>query len=440
MNERGDLSAKAIFLFWLPLATNWLLMAVEGPFLTAFIARLPEPKYNLAAYGVAFVIGLILEAPIIMMLTAATALVRERHTYLKLRAFAFGMNALVTLATLTVLIPPVFDLLARDFMSLDKEVADLTYGALALLIPWPAAIGFRRFYQGVLIRGGKTGRVALGTLMRVGGMTVTCILLYFYSKLPGALIGAASLSIGVTFEALAIRWMATSTIHRTLANRTVTKELRYRAIGKFYYPLALTSLATLSVQPVVTFLVTQGRMPLQSLAVLPVIHSIVFIFRCLGMSYQEVAIALIGEGGQHHRSLRNFAIGLAGFTATALGVMAFTPLSMLWFERVAGLDRDLALFAVIPLQLMALQPALSLLISWQRALLVVTGRTRPITTATIIEFGGIILVMALIITKTDLNGAIAASGAMAVGRLLSCGYLALPKLAVTKDELVALPS
>jgi hypothetical protein len=45
---------KKIFVFWMPLAATWLMMSVEGPFLAAVIARLAEPKYNLAAYGVAF--------------------------------------------------------------------------------------------------------------------------------------------------------------------------------------------------------------------------------------------------------------------------------------------------------------------------------------------------------------------------------------------------
>ena len=56
-------SQKSIFLFWLPLAATWIMMSVEGPFLAAVIARLPEPRFNLAAYGVAFAFALLIEAP-----------------------------------------------------------------------------------------------------------------------------------------------------------------------------------------------------------------------------------------------------------------------------------------------------------------------------------------------------------------------------------------
>ncbi len=74
--RKDELSLKRIFLFWLPLASTWLMMSFEGPFLTAIIARMADPKFNLAAYGIAFSFALIIEAPVIMMMSAATALVR----------------------------------------------------------------------------------------------------------------------------------------------------------------------------------------------------------------------------------------------------------------------------------------------------------------------------------------------------------------------------
>ena len=48
------LTYKGILRFWLPLAGTWLMMAVEGPYLAAIMARLPDATVNLAAFGVAF--------------------------------------------------------------------------------------------------------------------------------------------------------------------------------------------------------------------------------------------------------------------------------------------------------------------------------------------------------------------------------------------------
>ncbi len=53
-----ELTLKKVFYFWVPLAATWLMMSVEGPFLSAIIARMSNPVYNLAAYGVAFSLAL----------------------------------------------------------------------------------------------------------------------------------------------------------------------------------------------------------------------------------------------------------------------------------------------------------------------------------------------------------------------------------------------
>ena len=62
-------------------------MSIEGPFLSAIIARMVDPKFNLAAYGVAFSFALIVEAPVIMLMSASTALVKDYHSFKKLRNF-----------------------------------------------------------------------------------------------------------------------------------------------------------------------------------------------------------------------------------------------------------------------------------------------------------------------------------------------------------------
>ena len=92
MIDSKKITLKYILFFWAPLFTMWLLMSIEGPFLTALIARLGEPKYNLAAYGVAFAFALILESPVIMLMSATCALVRGRASFLVMRRFVLILN------------------------------------------------------------------------------------------------------------------------------------------------------------------------------------------------------------------------------------------------------------------------------------------------------------------------------------------------------------
>lgn len=89
MNAKHKLNQKNILIFWLPLAATWFMMSVEGPYISALIARLAEPKFNLAAYGIAFSLALIIEAPVIMMMSASIALVKDYSSFQKLRTFNY---------------------------------------------------------------------------------------------------------------------------------------------------------------------------------------------------------------------------------------------------------------------------------------------------------------------------------------------------------------
>ena len=174
------LTTSKIFKFWLPLAATWLMMSMEGPFIAAIIARLPDAKFNLAAYGVAFSFALVIEAPVIMIMSAATALVKDNYSFKKLKFFTYTLNGIITGLMILFLIPSVFNYVAIDLISLPKNVADLTYVATLILLPWPGTIGYRRFYQGIMIRYNHTKRVAYGTVIRLVTMLTTALVMYIY--------------------------------------------------------------------------------------------------------------------------------------------------------------------------------------------------------------------------------------------------------------------
>lgn len=192
----------------------------------------------------------------------------------------------------------------------------------------------------------------------------------------------------------------------------------------FYWPLAVTSTISLAVQPLVTFFMGRARASLESLAVLPVINALVFLFRTPGLAYQETAIAMLGESRANRRPVLRFATLLAVAAASGLSLVAWTPLTRFWFEDVSGLQPELAAFTAAPARILALMPALSVLLNLERALLVDARRTGPVTTASLLEVGAIAAVLALGIGVLDLVGATAAAVAFMVGRLAANVYLA----------------
>jgi len=405
------------------------MMALEGPFLGAVIAHLADPKFNLAAYGAATAIAMIVESPILMILSAAITMVENKYTFLKMRNFTYALNAIITAIMLILLIPPVFDALAFGLMKLPAEIGRLMYAGLVCLITWPAAIGFRRFYQGLLIKNNLTRRVAYGTVVRLLVMAaVAGIGAVFFKDADGVIIGASGLAAGVLFESIATRFMAHSTMKKYMREENVipAEKLGYGQIAKYYYPLALTSFIGMSVGPITTFFIGQGRLPIESLAVLPVVDSMVFVFRSFGMSFQEAAMALVGDKFEHYRQLRKFAFMIAGCTITALGILTFTPLSMFWFEKVIGLSPELSEFAVIPARIMVVLPAFTAILSWQRSILLKTKTNVPVTISTMIDVSFTVIILLFGIFGMNSVGVIAAATALVLARTIATTYMYFP--------------
>src|SRR5690606_34946708 len=232
----------------------------------------------------------------------------------------------------------------------------------------------------------------------------------------------------VIFEAIASKIMA-SKILAEISNRNEplkTDPLNQKQILTFYYPLALTSLITLGVQPFVTFFIGQSRLAIESLAVMPVVTSFVFIFRGLGLSFQEVVVALMGDDRSGYNQLKVFAIKLGLSLAGMLTLIAFTPLSEFWFIKVSGLTEYLAEIASSPLMIMSFFPALTVLICFQRGALVSVKNTKPITFGTATEFITIIAVLYITINYFSAIGAVAATISFVLGRIAANLYLVPP--------------
>ena len=429
---------RDIFLFWAPLAATWLMMATEGPFLAAVIARLADPRFNLAAHGVAYAFGILVESPVIMLMSASTALVEDATSYRKLRNFANGLNAGATAALLVLLLPPVYALVARGALGLPAPVADLGYRALWFYLPWPAAIGIRRFLQGVLIRSGRTRLVAIGTVVRLASMAGAAMLLAVATDLPGAAVGGGALSTGVVVEAVLARWMARRDIRELRATPhppAGSPPLAYRDVVAFYVPLALTSLLGLAVQPMLTFFMGRAEAPVESLAVFPVVSALGFLFRSLGLAWQDAAIALLGRRREHLRELGRYTVILVVGSAAGLSSIVFTPLAVVWFETISGLTADLSRYAFGAARLTAPVAALSVLLSFERAVLMNMRRTRPITVATGIEVWVIGVSFGAGAWGFGWIGVTAAFAAFIAGRVASTGYLAIPvRRALTEGE------
>jgi hypothetical protein len=379
-----ELSYKRIFTTWWPLAASWLLMAIESPALVTVVARLDNPEINLAAYGgVVFPLALIIESPIIMLLAASTALSRDWDSYRKLHRFMMTASGILTVLHLFIAFTPLYYFIVEGLIGAPEEIVEPARIGLMIMTPWTWSIAYRRFHQGVLIRFGHSRAVSVGTLIRLTSDGIVLVAGYLLANIPGIVVATCAVAAGVISEATYVGLVVRPVLRNELRFAQPVKEsLTLRSFLDFYFPLAMTSLLTMLIQPIGSAALSRMPKALESLAVWPVISGLVFLFRSLGMSYNEVVVAMIDEPNSSGR-LRKFTAWLAIISSVLLMLVATTSLSNLWFEKVTALSPGLVAMAQSAIWIAIPIPAFTVLQSWFQGVILNSRKTRAITEAVV---------------------------------------------------------
>jgi len=398
------MSAAHVLRLWLPLATSWLLMSVELPLLTAVVGRLPDETTHLAAYGsVVFPMALVIEAPIIMLLAASTALCTHRRAYLQVRRFMLAAGGALTACHALVAFTPLFDVLADQVLGVLEAVRESARVGLRIMLPWTWAIASRRFQQGVLIRFGHGGVVWRGTVVRLLANASALAIGTLVMHWSGIVVGTAAIATGVVAEALYIGVCVRPVLRGSVFPAPAHGEpLTVRTFLRFYVPLALTPLVTLVIQPLGAASMTRMGAPLLSMAAWPALHGMVFMTRSLGMAFNEVVVTLLGEPGAV-AALRRFQRILSLGTMAVLALLALPPVAHFWYGTVCDLPADIAALCVLGTALSVLMPGYAAQQSLYQGALVRARTTRPITEAVVL-FGALAAGLLLLGVATDSAG------------------------------------
>ncbi len=406
----------------------WLMMAAEQPLLTAVIARMPDAALNLAAFGVVFSIALVAESPIIQMLSAATALTGNRWDYGMLLKLLHILAASLTVIHLLVGLTPVYGWIVGGLLDVPQHVLEASRWPFVLMAPFSAAVGYRRFWQGTLIRHGKTWIVPISILIRLFAVGGVLALGFTGWEVSGAMLAAIAITAGVMVAAVTAGVMNALLVLPGLPEpQEGEQRLGWHGLLEFYVPLSLTTVVFLAARPVVTFGIARSQLPELSLAVWPVLNAFLFLFNSLGLSYQETAIALLKRNPENDHKLMRFTWGMALGLSVTMSAIAFSPLRTIWFRDVSGLSPDLLALVPVPLLILCVVPALITLRSFSRARFVSRSKTRVLT-----EGAGlyVTILFALVFAGAaglSLPGAIIAAGALALANGAENGYLLLRK-------------
>ncbi|MEM7330490.1 MAG: hypothetical protein AAF490_00270 [Chloroflexota bacterium] len=368
---------KDVFWFWLPLFTSWLLMTAEGPIISAAINRLPEEVVMLAAQGIVLTLSVTIQSPMINMLATATALVKDRPSFLIVRNFTLVVLVLLTTITILIGYTPVFEMVVVQWLGTPVEVAEWVRPGMQIMVFWSAAIGWRRFLQGVLIHFNFPKQVAWGTTTRLIAVSSMLLTLIFLTDLPGAIIGAISLITAVSIEALYATW-AVRPLFKTVLSKTAPiadgPPLTYWGLFKFHAPLAGSAVLVLLMQPLVTFTISRLDQPTLNLAAWPVIFQIILLARAGALAYPEAVIAL-SQKENSQAPIRKFAFNMA-LVLTGLTVLfIFTPAVNFYLFQIQDVTEGVANLVQASMPYFIIFPALNVINFWLRGIFIFERRT-----------------------------------------------------------------
>jgi progressive ankylosis protein len=380
-----ELGLRDVFRSWWPLAASWLLMATEPTLIGAFVSRLPDADIHLAAWGgIVFPVALLVEAPIIMMLAASTALSRDWQSYVWLRRATSWSGFALTVVHALLAFTALYDHVVVAAIGPPEEIIEAGRLGLRLMLPWTWAIADRRFHQGLLIAFGRSRSVGLGTAVRLVVTVSALVACYVSGALPGIAVAGLAVSIGVIGEMVAARVSARSVTRGPLRDATAPVDpLRLGRFVGFYLPLALTPLLTLATQPIGS--ASLSRMPddLRALAIWPILNGLVFLSGAAGVAHNEVVVHLAGRRGARP-VLRRFLMLLAFGSSALLLLVATTPLLDAYFGGFSDLRDDQVEIVRRVLWIAVPMPALTALRSHLQGLLVHARRTRGVTEAVVV--------------------------------------------------------
>jgi progressive ankylosis protein len=401
--EQNSAFMRRIIATWWPLAASWMLMGAELPIVSAFVARLANPEINLAAYGgIVMPLAFIIESPIIMLLSASTALSKDWASFARMRRFMMGASAFLTALHVLVVFTPLYDFIATSLLGAPAEIIEPGRLGLRIMLPWTWSIAYRRFHQGVLIRFGRAGTVGRGTIIRLCANCTVLAAGFLIGSLPGIVVAASAVTTGVLCEAIYVALAVRPVLSGPLRHsQPVEPLLTWNAFFAFYFPLVMTSLIGLLASPINS--AALGRMPrtLESLAAWPALSGLVFFLRSLGVAYNEVVVSMLDEP-YSSGPLRRFALWLLTLTTALVVLITVTPLSTLWFGKISALEPELASLARAGLWFALPLPAMSVLQSWFQGAILYGKHTRGLTESVVVYLliDGIILLAGVAWGKT----------------------------------------
>ena len=411
-----EINTHRVIRFYLPLAANAVLMTVETPVVIAGVSRLPDAEVQLAAYGVMTALSWWLVNVGAPLIHTGNALGRTHSAFQILRNFSLATCAFATLLSAAIYFTPLYDLSVQGLLGASAPIAQAALPGTQLMLAVSFSIGYRRFYQGVLIRHGYTSIVGWCTLVRALVVIAMVWAGVSVGTLSGATMAGAALSTSATIECAVVALFAEAILRQRRGPRWEpghTFSLTYSAVLRFFIPLAVMMLLTGTARPIITAAMTRLPEPVISLAAFPVAYGVFNLIYSPLFPLVQIVIALVKDSVSYAVVVR-FTRAACLLGAVALMLTTLTPAAEVYLDVVLGVPPQVRAAALPATRVLALYFLVQAFHNEYQGLLVAARRTLDPQIASAVNVAVLALVLTLGVVFGGVPGAVIGAAAFVI--------------------------
>lgn len=420
-NKNNSNEVLRLWKQFIPLSLTDMAMALGEPVRNYAVASLPNGGLNLAAFGIAKSLANFFEAPIIMVLHASNALAKDGESSKRFLRFTLVLSLLLSGLFLCLSMPSIFEFIATKIFDLSFEVSETTRQIIYFIFMFPFIIGWRRYFQGLLIQQKKNKVIAHAALVRLF-FVVAIPLLGMQLSWSGLSCAIGSLMGGLFIESLYITYYCLKfhSFDEAQTHREESLPKTYGEISHYYFPLGYSMIVIWGTRALLIFLLSFAIDSKTALSLWPIVWGIVLVISNGTRMIQQVYIS--SKDDFSVAAIKQFCLSVAMAFTSLLLFLVLTP----WGNSIIALSMgglvEYKSLIITCLAYFLFFPGLTALQNILQAELIIQNKTKAVGMAAI-PSNMLLVVVAYTFIQMGYSGMTALAISLNVGLLCEIFFL-----------------
>jgi O-antigen/teichoic acid export membrane protein len=414
--------ARRATLLLVPASLNLGVAAILAPAVNAILARGENPEEAIGGYAVALGIIMLVALPQMRIQQMTLVFLDDGVSLARLRRFTATSALIVALLAAIVALTPIRDLVLQRVFSLSGVLESEARAALLALLPLPALAVARPHLYGCAIRLGHTRHVWAGTIVGMGTVILTALVLQLSGTVEGAAVGAFAVSAAALAEVLVMIWLTGPALRRELPSAPDDGAgTEYASMVRFFMPLLFAGFLATVTPPVINAAVARTSTPETSIAAIAIALSVSQFLTIILWGLQPTVLALLGQG-HDPRQIRLFANAIGLLVMVLAMFFAFYPPATVFILRdLVGVEGRLFESAQLGMRIFAPLPLILAQEQIFSSALMRVRRTRRILYINLIRLASLIAFVLIGLNLVDAPGVVLGIGAIAFTLVVEAG-------------------